>query len=233
MVKVYVDAREIASRIPDALRELGAEVEIVNLEVGDYVLSADLVVERKTAIDFCVSVMDGRFINQSGKMDLNFKRKLWLIEGDVFAVRSKIAPEALEGALSYIAVVLQQTVLWYKGSNRAAAMIYRLAKHEQDGLGYIPAARKGKVPAGVGQSLFTLEGLNGCGPVAARKLLDHFRSVHAVMNASVEELCAVKGIGPKKAQAIHDGIHFRVPEGESIEDQPSLLADPPATEPLV
>ncbi|HHH9443033.1 TPA: ERCC4 domain-containing protein [Pseudomonas aeruginosa] len=233
MVKIFVDAREIPSRIPDALRSLGAEVEIVNLEVGDYILSADLVLERKTAIDFCMSVTDGRFINQSSKMGMNFKRQIWLIEGDVYAARSKIAPEALDGALSYLAVVLQQTVLYYKAPLRAAAMIYRLAKHEQEGLGYVPATRKGKVPAGVGQSLFSLEGLNGCGPVAARKLLEHFRSVHAVINATVDELCAVKGIGPKKAQAIFDGIHYRVPEGESIEDQPTLLADPPASAPLV
>ncbi|MGZ2948720.1 helix-hairpin-helix domain-containing protein, partial [Pseudomonas aeruginosa] len=72
-------------------------------------------------------------------------------------------------------------------------MIYRNAKHEQDALDYVTATRKGKVPSGVGQSLFTLEGLNGCGPFAARKLLDQFRSVNAVINASLEHLCAVKG----------------------------------------
>ncbi|AGL46353.1 DNA-binding protein (plasmid) [Pseudomonas aeruginosa] len=233
MVKIFVDAREVPSRIPDALREMGAEVEIVNLEVGDYVLSADLVLERKTALDFCMSVTDGRFINQSSKMMMNFKRRIWLIEGDVYSTRAQIHPDALDGALSYLAVVLQQTVLWYKAPRRAAGMIYRLAKHEQEGLDYVPATRKGKVPAGVGQSLFTLEGLNGCGPVAARKLLEHFRSVHAVINASVEQLCAVKGIGPKKAQAIYDGIHFQVSEGMSVEEQPSLFADPPASDPLV
>lgn len=31
MVKIYVDAREAPSGIPDALRELGAEVEMANL----------------------------------------------------------------------------------------------------------------------------------------------------------------------------------------------------------
>lgn len=233
MVTIFVDARELPSRIPEALRELGAKIQTGNLEVGDYVLSSDLVVERKTAVDFVASILDSRFINQANKMALNFKNVVWLIEGDIFATRTQIHPDALDGALSYLAVVMHQTVLWYKAPKRAAGILYRMAKHATEGLGYIPPMRKGKVPAGIGQALFTTEGLNGCGPVAARKLLEHFKSVHGVINASVPELCEVKGIGPKKAQAIHDGVHYRVPDGQSISDQPTLLADPPAPAPLV
>ncbi|MBM5459094.1 DNA-binding protein [Pseudomonas sp. P66] len=232
MVKIFVDARELPSRIPDVLRELGAEIETGNLETGDYVLSADLVIERKTAVDFVASVLDSRFINQANKMGMNFRRVIWLIEGDIFSTRSQIHPDALDGALSYLAVVLGQTVIWYKAPKRAASIIYRMAKHETEGLGYIPPMRKGKVPAGAGQALFTIEGLSGCGPVAARKLLEHFRSVFKVMNATTAGMCEVKGIGPKKAQAMYDVIHYELPEGESIADQPTLLADPPAKEPL-
>lgn len=233
MVKIYVDAREAPSGIPEALRELGAEVEMANLEVGDYVLSADLCLERKTAVDLVQSIVDGRFINQTNKMALSFKRNIWLIEGDIFAVRSKIHPDALDGALSYLAVVMGQTVLWYKTPKRAAGIIFRMLSHETKGLGYIPPMRKGKVPAGTGQAVFSVEGFDGCGPVAARKLLEHFRSVYAVVNASVEDLLAVKGIGPKKAQALYDGLHYQIPEGERIADQLTLLADPPAAQPLV
>lgn len=232
MVKIFVDARELPSRIPDALRELGAEIETGNLETGDYVLSADLIVERKTATDFVASILDQRFINQANKMALNFKTVIWLIEGDIFSTRVQIHPDALDGALSYLSIVMGQTVLWYKAPWRAAGILYRMAKHATEGLGYIPPMRKGKVPAGTGQALFTIEGLNGCGPVAARKLLEHFKSVHAVINATVSELCEVKGIGPKKAQAIYDGVHYRVPDGEAIHEQPTLLADPPAQAPL-
>lgn len=233
MVKIFVDSREIPSRIPEALRELGAEIATGNLETGDYVLEANLVVERKTAVDFVQSIIDGRYLNQANKMSLNFKKIVWLIDGDIFSVRSKIHPDALDGALSYLAVVMGQTVLWYKSPKRAAGILYRMAKHAQEGLGYEPPMRKGKVPAGIGQALFNLEGQSGCGPVAARNLLNHFRSVFRVNNASIEELCAVKGIGPKKAQSIYEGIHFELPEGVNADDQPTLLADPPAPEPLV
>lgn len=233
MVKIFVDARELPSRIPEALREYGAEIETGNLETGDYVLSADLIVERKTATDFVASILDSRFINQANKMALNFKTVIWLIEGDIFSTRAKINPDALDGALSYLAVIMGQTVLWYKTPKRAAGILYRMTKHATEGLGYIPPMRKGKVPAGAGQALFTIEGLNGCGPAAARSLLEHFKSVHAVINASVDELREVQGIGPKKAQAIHDGIHYKLPDGEPIQEQSSLMADPPAPAPLV
>ncbi len=233
MVRLFADAQELSTRIPEALRELGAEVEMGNLETGTYVLSADLVVERKTAADFAASVLDSRYINQAHKMGMNFKRVIWLIEGDIFSTRHSTHPDALDGALSYLSVVLGQTVVWYKAPKRAAFLLYRMAKHEIEGEGYTSPMRKGRVQAGAGQALFTIEGLSGCGPVAARSLLQHFRSVFKVMTSSVTGLCAVKGIGPKKAQAIHDVIHFELPEGESLEDQQSLFADPPSSEPLV
>jgi ERCC4-type nuclease len=114
--------------------------------------------------------------------------------------------------------VMGQTVLWYKAPKRAAGIIYRMLSHETKGLGYIPPMRKGKVSAGTGQAVFSVEGFDGCGPVAARKLLEHFRSVYAVVNASVEDLLAVKGIGPKKAQALYDGWHYQISDGERIAD---------------
>lgn len=233
MDTIFADAREQPTQIPTLLRELGLDVQIANLETGSYVLSADVVIERKTASEFVEAVQEGRHVNQAGKMGLNFKRVIWLIEGNIFSVRSQIHPDALDGALSYLTIVMGQTVCWYGAPRRAAGLIQRMAKLLMDDPAHTPAMRKGKVPAGVGQALFTIEGLNGCGPVAARKLLEHFRSVHGVMTAEVEQLCQVKGIGPKKAQAIYDGIHYTTEEGEAIADQPSLFADNPSQHSLI
>ncbi|MEY4740672.1 MAG: NAD-dependent ligase LigA [Actinomycetota bacterium] len=44
------------------------------------------------------------------------------------------------------------------------------------------------------------------GPVAARALCDHFGSIDAIFNASVEELSAVEGVGQTLAQSILDWI---------------------------
>lgn len=51
-----------------------------------------------------------------------------------------------------------------------------------------------------------LDGIKGVGPATKKALIQHFGTVKAIKAASVEELCAVKGVGPKLAEAIHAGV---------------------------
>lgn len=231
MVKIYVDSREMVSGIPAELQALGVEIETGNLETGDYVISGSCVIERKTAADFISSLLDGRFTNQAGKMLLSFKRVIYLIEGDIFATRSAIQEEALMGALSYLSVLLGCSVIHYRTPKKAAKMIRRMAKQAQEGLGYDVAFRRGKTKPGKGEALFSIEGYAGVGPSTAKKLLNHFRSSFAFVNASVEQLMEVKGIGATKAQRIFDAIHWELGEGQTVDDEESLFADTPQTEP--
>ncbi|MFO7564139.1 MAG: excinuclease ABC subunit UvrC [Enhygromyxa sp.] len=52
----------------------------------------------------------------------------------------------------------------------------------------------------------TLDGIKGVGPSTKKALIQHFGSVKAIKAASVEELCAVKGVGRKLAELIHAGL---------------------------
>jgi excinuclease ABC subunit C len=52
-----------------------------------------------------------------------------------------------------------------------------------------------------------LDGIPGVGEAFQKKLLNHFGSVRAMREASVEDLQAVKGIGENKAKAIFDALH--------------------------
>jgi excinuclease ABC subunit C len=51
-----------------------------------------------------------------------------------------------------------------------------------------------------------LDGIKGVGPNTKKALIQHFGSVKAIKAASVEELAAVKGVGPKLAQTIHAAL---------------------------
>ncbi len=51
-----------------------------------------------------------------------------------------------------------------------------------------------------------LAGVRGLGPAKQSALLDTFGSLEAIRGASVEELAAVKGVGPALATAIREHL---------------------------
>ncbi len=49
--KVIVDMREFRSELPSILHKHGIQVEPVTLEIGDYILTPEICVERKSISD--------------------------------------------------------------------------------------------------------------------------------------------------------------------------------------
>lgn len=226
-ITILADMRETRSPVLPRLQELGVQVKVGELEIGDYIISGSIAIERKTAIDFISSIQDGRLFNQAGKMKLNFPRPIFLIEGDVYSTRSKIAREAIDGALSFLVCIEGISVLYVRNPTAAADLIYRMAKHAQHGLGYDVAFRRGKVEPGRHESLFCIEGVVGVGPTTAIKALKRFRSTHAFMNASVQDLMTIPGIGKSKAERIFNSIRWEDTGEEASEGDPtpSMFAD--------
>ena len=62
--RVIVDMREFRSDLPPMLHQRGMDIEPVTLEVGDYLLSDDLCVERKSLSDLVGSLNSGRLYTQ-------------------------------------------------------------------------------------------------------------------------------------------------------------------------
>ena len=63
---VVVDVREFRSALPNMLHLHGVEVRPVTLEVGDYILSSEVCVERKAIPDLISSLGSGRLYHQVG-----------------------------------------------------------------------------------------------------------------------------------------------------------------------
>ncbi|KAK9466665.1 hypothetical protein V1512DRAFT_263159 [Lipomyces arxii] len=80
--RVIVDIREFRSSLPSLLH--GAQVVVVPcmLTVGDYVLSPDICVERKSVPDLVSSFRDGRLYTQCESMSAHYKTVALLIEFD-------------------------------------------------------------------------------------------------------------------------------------------------------
>lgn len=209
--KITVDVRESRSGLTQQLEKSQiVEVEFAELAVGDFVLSPDVVVERKAAADFIASIMDKRLFGQAAQMKATFLRPIVLIEGDVFSTRSAIAPDALRGALSWLAVIEGISLVHTRSPSESASFIEVMARHAQEGLGYEIALRGSKPKDLKVLAQYAVEGLPGCGPGTAKKLLGHFGSAERVFAATTEELCEVKGVGLKTAEQIRELLSFQL-----------------------
>jgi ERCC4-type nuclease len=77
---VAVDVREFRSQLPSTLHAMGMRLAPVTLTVGDYVISGNVVVERKAPGDLRGSLASGRLYDQLEAMTLYYKTPVLLIE---------------------------------------------------------------------------------------------------------------------------------------------------------
>ena len=199
---IYADSREGSSRVLRELERLNVDIKVKNLAVADYQVSDDIAIERKTNGDFISSIMDKRLHKQAKELVDNFKKPLMIIEGSEL-YSGFIHPNAVRGAMASIAVDFGIPIIPTRSPEDTAAMIYRIAvrehTHEQSDI----QIRTEKKPLTTWeQQLYIVESLPNVGPVTARKLLEEFKSVKAVINASEEDLKRVEGIGDKIAKRI-------------------------------
>lgn len=209
VIKIYADMREQRSGVVKALQAMDSvEVIIGSLPCGDFILSPEVAVERKSAVDFVNSVMSGHIFEQVGRMKLDYVRPMVLIEGDPIRTRSAIEPKAVAGAISSLMTIQQISVVSVADSTETAIMLATMARHLQHGLGYEINLHPKKPKPNKEAAEYVIGTLPGIGAGNATKLFSHFGSIYAVMTASAKDITGVKGIGPKTAQRIYDLIHF-------------------------
>ena len=199
-VKIVMDHRE-SSDFVQLLEAHGADVIVQQLQVGDFVCSEQLVVERKTRQDFESSIIDGRLFHQLENLLANFSRPVLVIEGEEDSGR--ISSEALFGAYAAVIADYGVAIFFTENEEKTAELIFHFAKHAQLAKKQplrVFAKRKSLTPSQHQRGI--VESLPAIGPKLAKELLNHFGSVAAVMNASEEELQTVEGIGKKKAKMI-------------------------------
>jgi DNA excision repair protein ERCC-4 len=78
--KVLVDVREFRCSLPMALFNRRMDVIPVTLEIGDYILSNDIAVERKSPSDLSQSLRSGRLYKQCQALSSHYEIPVLLIE---------------------------------------------------------------------------------------------------------------------------------------------------------
>ncbi|MHC1566900.1 MAG: DEAD/DEAH box helicase [Candidatus Syntropharchaeia archaeon] len=203
--KIFADRREMKSPVIKFLENLGCEVELKTLEVGDYVVGTRVCIERKTAEDFLSSLVDAKreFFERIADMKRYYEKPLLIIEGKGLYTRRKIHPNAIRGALASIALDFGIPILETESAEETASFISVIAKKEEKE-GYIegiPHAKKSSMTLKQQQE-YLISSISNIGPVIARNLLRHFGTVEKVVSAPKEELMKVERVGPAIAERI-------------------------------
>ncbi|ENN96478.1 Hef nuclease [Methanocaldococcus villosus KIN24-T80] len=197
-VKIIVDVREktMAKLLHDR-----ADVELTTLEVGDYVLSDRVVVERKTAEDFVNSIIDKRLFNQLKDLK-KVEKPILIIEGENF---SRIHENALKGAILSIILDFGIPIIFTKDENDTADILIRIAEKEQIKEKRPVMIRHGKTAMSLKErQKFIVQSLPDVGGALAERLLKHFKTVEKVFTAKEEELLKVEGVGKERAKKIRE-----------------------------
>lgn len=199
---VFADTREGNSKVIRHLSEMEIDVKVQAMAVGDYQVSDEVVIERKTAKDFVDSIVDKRLFKQARSLMEEFKRPLIILEGDDL-YNGMINPNAIRGSIASIALDFGISIIPTRNAQDTAAMIKRIAIREQSGEKTPIQIRTDKKPVNLWeQQLFIIESLPNIGPVNAKNLLEHFGTVSNIINASESQLQEVEGIGKKTAANI-------------------------------
>ena len=206
---VFADSREGNSKVIRHLSEMEIDVQIRSMAVGDYQVSDEVVIERKTAKDFVDSIIDKRLFKQARELSEEFKRPLLILEGDDI-YNGMLHPNAVRGTIAAIAIDFGISIIPTRNSEDTAAMIKRIAVREQSGDKVNIQIRTDKKPTSMWeQQLFIIESLPNIGPVNAKNLLKHFGTVENVIKASESELQEVEGIGKKTAKNIRKVVESK------------------------
>ncbi|MFX1367584.1 MAG: ERCC4 domain-containing protein [Promethearchaeota archaeon] len=211
-VKMIVDSRELSSAVARELTRLDVEISGESLQIGDYIASEDVAIERKDSGDFIQSLIDGRLFVQLSTLRTSYRRPVLIIEGEPLTGQRAVNPASIYGALASIAIRIQVPILWTRNPEETAHVLYRIAHLEQVGAKKALKTRTGDVRGSDAETLeYILSGFPGIDTVISRAILSEFGTLEAVFSAEEKELRKVKGVGAKIAGRIRRLLTTKYP----------------------
>ena len=201
-LRIIIDERERKSGIPKLLKDIGVNVEIKTLPIGDYIVSHETVIERKSINDLISSIFDGRLFDQCNRLKEHFQFPIILLEGNVDEIESITEnPLVFYGALSTIAVDYKIPIIPTPNASHTAKLLVSLSSRKESIKG--PLLKKIKKSNDVQkQQLSVLCSLPGVGEKIAIRMLEKFESPLKVLSASTKDLAKIPGLGESRAKKI-------------------------------
>ncbi|WP_257299273.1 DEAD/DEAH box helicase [Haloarchaeobius sp. FL176] len=211
LAEVVIDQREMDSSIP---RDLSTRDDVTTrletLEVGDYVLSDRVAVERKSVSDFLDTLTgsDRSLFEQLRDLSGHYARPVLVIEGTDSLVGTRdIHPNAVRGALASLAVDFGVSVLRTESEADTRDLLAVIAGREQTKNDREVSVHGEKAKKTLTeQQEYVVGAIADIGPVTARSLLAHFGTVEDALSATEDELLEVDGVGSVTAERIREVV---------------------------
>ena len=189
------------------LEKAGVNLKLKNLEVGDYVVSDRICIERKTTSDFLDSLVNKKrnLLEQIERLNNEYEKPLLIIEGESLYGHRNVHPNVVRAVMASIAIDYSVPILQTRDEADTASLIYIIAKREQ-----MPNTRAinphGKKPTASlkEQQEYFISALSNIGIITTRNLLRRFKTIERVVTATKEELMEVEHVGEKTAEHIRE-----------------------------
>jgi ERCC4-related helicase len=202
---IFVDPRETRAGIARFLEKAGVDLKLQNLEIGDYIVSDKVCIERKTVTDFLDSLINKRrnLFEQINRMKNEYEKPLLVIEGNSIYGQRNVHPNVVRAVMASIALDYSVPIIQTRDVADTASLIYVIAKREQmpNKTEVNPHGKKPSASLKVQQEYF-VSALSNIGIMTTRKLLGRFKTIERIMAASKEELMEVENVGEKTAEHI-------------------------------
>ena len=217
-VRIVVDERERSSNIPMLLKNAGAVIDFTQLKVGDYIVSSETAVERKTVRDLISSIYDGRLFVQCSDLVKYYQKPLLVVQGNIAELGEtsedmedpddiKLHTERMSlayDALITVATEFRIPIIHTPSAEQTALLLVTLVNRSlQEAKTTGPLLRKIKKENPIQiQQLSVLASLPGVGEKLAARMLKKFHTPIRALNASAAELATIPGFGLTRAERV-------------------------------
>ncbi len=224
--RVVVDVREFRSSLPSLLHGRSMVIVPCMLTVGDYILSPNICVERKSVSDLISSFKDGRLYTQAEAMFQHYKSPMLLIEfdqnksftlepfadfsGNLNSVGPTSTPSDLQSKIVLLTLAFPKLRIIWSSSPYETAEIFERLKSQEEEPDPIAAVRAGldKDTKADDQPFNTepqemLGAVPGVTPKNIKNLILETENIKEVANMTTQELEPLMG---KEAAKLIDGF---------------------------
>jgi DNA excision repair protein ERCC-4 len=221
--RVVVDTREFRSSLPSLVNARGMDIIPCMLTVGDYVLTPEICVERKSISDLIGSLGNGRLYNQAETMLEHYKSPMLLIEFEQnrsftlepFADMSAGAQSALsstpdlQSKLVLLTLAFPRLRIIWSSSPYQTAEIFEELKKQNDEPDPRKAVNMGIQEGDDGETgrpfnqtpMDMLREIPGINEKNITRLSLDIANIHELANCEEDEICAL--VGREAGRHIH------------------------------